>query len=222
MQAAIHLHSRSALYALLLAATCSCRDPHEQGVTVIDERAIQVQNMQEEPIKVVFLGDSHFAKQPMDAFFPEVQVVNSGINGNTSQHVLDRALEAVPPNTDNVVIGVGINDLLLGGSVEVFATNMESLLRTLQKDRSNAERIVLSIMPTADPMYEADINACNSLLRSMCGTYNCEYVDLYEPFVLGSVIDTALVYDGLHLNEVGTTRWVELIRTSLMNKRKRQ
>jgi len=220
MYFAFHLHFRIALIALLVAVMSSCSEQGAEGDGGRVQRADRVQNMQEEPIKVVFLGDSHFANQPMDAFFPELRVVNSGINGNTSQHVLDRSSDAVPPNTDKVVIGVGINDLLLGGSVEVFATNMEGLFRTLQKERSNAELIVLSIMPTGDPIYDANIHACNALLRSMCGTFNCEYVDLYEPFLIGSVIDTALVYDGLHLNEAGTKRWVELIRTSLMNKRK--
>jgi len=211
-------HYRTALCTLLMVTTCSCSDQNAQGDVAIVEQTVQVPTMQEEPTTVVFLGDSHFAKQPLDAFFTEVEVVNSGVNGNTSQQVLDRVLQAVPGNASKVVIGVGINDLLLGGSVSEYATNMDSLLRTLHKERSNAGLIVLSIMPTADPIYETDINACNAILRSMCETYRCEYVDLYEPFVQGNVIQPSLVYDGLHLNKVGTEIWVEMIRTALMDR----
>ena len=84
---------------------------------------------------------------------------------------------------------------------------MDSLVRILQTEKPNAELTMLSIMPNGDPILDADINACNALFGSMCREYSCAYVDLYEPFVLGNVIQPSLVRGGLHLNKAGTGIW---------------
>src|SRR5260370_40728975 len=42
----------------------------------------------------------------------QVTVTNQGVNGDTTARVLARLDSAVPPGTDIVILGVGINDLV--------------------------------------------------------------------------------------------------------------
>jgi acyl-CoA thioesterase-1 len=101
------------------------------------------------PVKIVALGDSATAgwlvakkdaypaelERQLRAKGHEVEIRNSGVNGDTSAGALKRLDIAVDPDTDIVLVEVGTNDLRLHVPAVKMRTNVAEIVRTLQKRR---------------------------------------------------------------------------------------
>ena len=69
---------------------------------------------------IVFLGDSltegkigaSYVERIQKALGPEIRIINAGINGDTSQHLLRRLqTDVIAHKPDIVVVQVGLNDM---------------------------------------------------------------------------------------------------------------
>jgi len=101
------------------------------------------------PVKIVALGDSATAgwlvakkdaypaelERQLRAKGHEVEIRNSGVNGDTSAGALKRLDLAVDPDTDIVLVEVGTNDLRLHVPAVKMRANIAEIVRTLQKRR---------------------------------------------------------------------------------------
>ena len=101
------------------------------------------------PVKIVALGDSATAgwlvakkdaypaelERQLRAKGHEVEIRNSGVNGDTSAGALKRLDIAVDPDTDIVLVEVGTNDLRLHVPAVKMRANIAEIVRTLQKRR---------------------------------------------------------------------------------------
>jgi acyl-CoA thioesterase-1 len=151
---------------------------------------------QAQPIGIVALGDSNtagFGVARQEAFparleallrmnGADVQVLNAGISGDTTQGMLSRLDGVVPEGTRIVIVQGGYNDLRRGRSPASIAGNIEAILSRL---RARQIRAVL------------------------CGLYNEPWAAIARTYGAVSVPASTCYdassrgFDGLHMNAAG-------------------
>jgi lysophospholipase L1-like esterase len=101
---------------------------------------------------VVFLGDS--ITQGWNSLandFPNLQVANRGIGGDTTRGVLYRLkADVLDLKPAAVVLLIGTNDIGLGGDPDEIADNIRQILLALKNFNPDLPVIVCKVMPRAD------------------------------------------------------------------------
>ena len=80
---------------------------------------------------IVFLGDSITQGGDWAAWFPELNTVNLGVGGDTTDDVLLRLDAVVEARPDEVMLLIGTNDLGTRQSVEHLVRNIQTMLVSL-------------------------------------------------------------------------------------------
>src|SRR6187402_519237 len=111
---------------------------------------------------VLFLGDSITAGGDWSAWFPDVNALNFGIGGNTTDDVLARLDTVVAADPDEIIMLIGTNDFGTRQNVEHLVRNVQSILVDLRKELPGSRMLVQSVMPRgrefADRIQEANIH----------------------------------------------------------------
>lgn len=157
----------------------------------------------------------------------DIEIFNLGINGNTSDDILNRfETEAKARTPIKIIFAFGIND-----SAYIFSNN-EPLIDE-QKFKSNIlELIKLASIYTFDitfiglvlgddsvlkpypessngKSYDNDrAKAYDTIINDLATSNNCKYIYLYDK------LDVTDFSDGLHPNEKGHKKMFEVIKTS--------
>ena len=119
---------------------------HVSALLVILSSALSAGHAIAQPSRIVALGDSNtagFGVARQEAFPAQleamlrgrgvdVQVSNAGISGDTTQGMLNRVDNVVPPGTQVVIVQGGYNDLRTGSNPAAIASNIEAILSRLQ------------------------------------------------------------------------------------------
>ena len=126
---------------------------------------------------------------------------------------------------ETIVLHVGGNDADNGTDIETFAEQYESLLTELL---SNDRRVIVSGLL---PRKTVDLSPYNDRLKSLCDSYEIDYIDNYGDFLLasGDIPDSYFMRDKIHLNSYGLKKLLSNInrvhhitsprQTSLANRR---
>lgn len=175
---------------------------------------------QEEPIRLVALGDSLTAGYglPQEAAFPavleralrakghKVEIANAGVSGDTASAGLDRLDWSVPDGTDGVIVELGANDMLRGLDPAVTRQAIETIVERLK------ERGI--------PVMLAGMLASRNLGHSYTEQFDTIYTDiakkhdlvLYPFFLDGIAGERSLnLQDGIHPTAKGVEIVVERI-----------
>ncbi len=102
---------------------------------------------QAEPIRIVAYGDSNTAgfgvveentypvklERALKARGYDVEILNSGVSGNTSGMALDRFDDAFPQGTDIAIVFLGRNDMRFGVDIRRTKQNLDTIVRKLRK-----------------------------------------------------------------------------------------
>jgi lysophospholipase L1-like esterase len=165
--------------------------------------------------KVLFLGDSITQNGDWATWFPDIDSLNFGIGGDTSEDVLGRLDTVVEAHPDEIVLLVGTNDLGLRRSVEQLVRNIQSILVDLRRDLPGSRMLVQSVLPRgrefADRIREANIH-----LRQFSPTVHAQYLDLWPTMALADgELNPAYSDDRLHLNDAGYEAWLSELRPAL-------
>lgn len=139
------------------------------------------------------------------------QIINKGINGDTTASMLNRFYSDVTSiNPDKVFIMGGTNDLLRGQSVPYIITNIEAMINDIED-----KEIYLGIPPCIikemaqnlfmpSTLYSYCTNTL-PLLRDaiikLANKYNISYIDFYSLSIKN--INQNIFNDGIHLNAFG-------------------
>jgi lysophospholipase L1-like esterase len=167
-------------------------------------------NRYSKPNGIVFVGDSITQDFNVYEYFPDQNVYNRGIGGDTSKGVLRRLdVSVFELKPSQVFLQIGTNDLeLLNDGVEgVFNRTKE----IIQKIKSFDEKIkinLVSVYPvnkaidpkTVGKRSNEDIKALNQKLKTIDGVM---YIDLYSKLVKDDALNPAYTLEGLHLNQQG-------------------
>ncbi len=164
---------------------------------------------------VLFLGDSITAAGDWSAWFPDVNALNFGIGGDTTDDVLARLDTVVAADPDEIVLLIGTNDFGTRQNVEHMVRNVQSILVDLRKELPGARMLVQSVMPRgrefADRIQEANIH-----LRQFSATVHAQYLDLWPVLALeDGEINPVYSDDRLHLNAAGYEAWLSELRPAL-------
>lgn len=168
---------------------------------------------------VVFLGDSITQNGDWSNWFPDLNALNFGTGGNTSEDVLARLDSVVLVAPDEIVLLIGTNDLGLRRNVESLVRNVQSILVDLRRELPGSRLLLQSIMPRgrefADRIREANIH-----LRQFSSTVHAQFLDLWPVMALeDGELNPMFSDDRLHLNESGYEAWLSELRPGLVRLR---
>ena len=164
---------------------------------------------------VLFLGDSITAGGDWSAWFPDVNALNFGIGGNTTDDVLERLDTVVAADPDEIIMLIGTNDFGTRQNVEHLVRNVQSILVDLRRELPGSRMLVQSVMPRgrefADRIQEANIH-----LRQFSATVHAQYLDLWPALALeDGEINPLYSDDRLHLTPAGYEAWLGELRPAL-------
>ncbi len=186
------------------------------------------------PINYVALGDSTGAGvgarnggyvarlfKRIEAKKPGSTLANLCVSGATTDDVLNRQLEQGIDRRPNLVtLGIGINDIGHGFSLERFSKNYDEILRRLKHDTTAA--IVVTNIPdissapripsSVRSQYQQTIIAFNQTLEEIAARHGVEVFDVYtsthEQLPSRPELFSA---DGFHPSDKGYELWEELM-----------
>lgn len=182
--------------------------------------------------KLVLLGDSltfGYGVNKKDSWAYNLskhlpfEIINKGINGDTTSSMLDRFYEDVSSlNPDYVFVMGGSNDLLCGRTISSIIANIEEII----KDYSS-KNIIIGIPPCiikkmAEKLFmpsslytylETSLPLLRTELIDLCNTYSIKYIDFYS-LTLNN-IDKNIFIDGIHLNSLGNNLMLNEVLNTL-------
>jgi lysophospholipase L1-like esterase len=176
----------------------------------------------------IFIGDSHVQGLSVSAIHP--RAVNFGIGGDTTVGVLNRLPYYNSLNSAGVVVlEVGINDLVLRNNQEIL-NNYSLILTALPK---SVRVILTAILPVDERArisyfgWNKRVAKLNILLESQCRARNitlytiknaCVFLDI-GPLLMeeGNLSITYRESDGIHLNGLGYSIWIQNLRGLMGN-----
>lgn len=169
---------------------------------------------------VVALGDSltyGYGANPKTAY-PTVlaelskwNVVNAGVNGDTSADVLTRVNEIIEQNPDLVLLGVGGNDVLQRIAPDTTRANIVATIDTLQSKNIDVVLIAEPHLSTSALFGKASDNPLYEDIAEAKG------IPLYSDGWSTVLSDEALKSDKIHANAAGYRQFAEGLHDYLKN-----
>ena len=162
----------------------------------------------------LFLGDSITDFYDLDEYYEGLPVVNSGIDGNDTQDILDDMENRVYQyNPSKVFLLIGTNDIDHGDSLDSIVDRIEQILLEIRENRPYAELYLESIYPVMEG--ERAVNSrtnekiitINKRLEDFCKKEEITYINMFDLLVDSSSekvqINPDYTKDGLHLSDEG-------------------
>ncbi len=181
-----------------------------------DPQAVSVaptQSQTPKNIKIIAFGDSLTAgyNLPLIESYPaqlesrltetgfSVQVINSGVSGETTRGNLERAQFIRSQNPDIVLLGIGGNDAIRSLSVTETKNNIEKTIKILQGGEKPPVVFLLQMQSPLNSGFSYK-QSFDKIYPSLAKTYNLKLV----PFITKEIFfDSTNLLDGIHLNKKG-------------------
>jgi lysophospholipase L1-like esterase len=165
---------------------------------------------------VVFVGDGLSSAARWEERFPELEVHDYGVNGDTTDEVIARLDDVVALDPDAVVLQIGTNDVGWHRTDEYIVRNIETILCTLRKRLPGVRLLVQSVPPRED-VFTSVIRSVNLHLRQFAPTVKARYLDLWPALAdSDGRLSAQWTIDGLHLTEAGYEVWLAELRPALV------
>lgn len=160
------------------------------------------------------------------------KVVGRGVEGETTQNMIDR-LDAIASSAPSqIFILAGINDfnnVRTDKSAEQakqgLIQNYRVILEAIKKSNPKTQIYVQSILPVNTEIsffFYKDINELiketNTKLKETAGEFGATYINLFDSFYDGGNLYSNYTVDGVQLTSLGYLKWKEII-TPFMNQR---
>lgn len=168
----------------------------------------------------LFFGDSITCDGNFDELFPDLNIVNLGVYGDTLDDLLRRVPAVKARNPARIFLLGGINSLT-GGNTSVCLSKYRALVAGLREACPRAELIVQSVLPVGaelEALYDIrneEVRAFNAGLRALAERRGLAFADLYAAYEKDGALDPALTRDGVHLNFNAYGPWADAIRPLL-------
>ena len=163
----------------------------------------------------LFLGDSITDYYPLEEYYDNLPVVNSGVAGNKTTDILsDMKRRVYQYNPTKVFLLIGTNDLDSNDKdiVDTTFDNIKEIIKEIRENRSNATIYVESVYPVNSNIESNAVNnrtnkkikALNNKLSNYCDEDKCDYINLYDKLIdEDGNLKEEYTEDGLHLNSLG-------------------
>jgi lysophospholipase L1-like esterase len=164
---------------------------------------------------ILFLGDSLTAEGDWPRWFPEHDVRNHGVAGDTTDQIVSRLDAVVDERPDAIAFLAGTNDLAMRKSVEHIVRNIEYALVSIRRDLPGVRMLLQSILPRGREFADL-IQDANRHLRQFAPNVRAQYLDLWPAFAQeDGEIDPQFSDDRLHLNDRGYEAWLAELRPAV-------
>ena len=163
----------------------------------------------------LFLGDSITDFYPLEEYYDNLPVVNSGIAGNKTTDILsDMQTRVYQYNPTKVFLLIGTNDLDSTNEdiVDTTFNNIKEIVGEIRENRSESTIYVESVYPvnstiennTVSNRTNKKIKSLNKKLSNYCDGENCNYINLFDDLIdEDGNLKEEYTEDGLHLNSLG-------------------
>jgi lysophospholipase L1-like esterase len=162
--------------------------------------------------QIAMVGDSLTELAPWSGLFPEQQIANYGIGGDTVDGVLARVPNILAWHPKKIFVMLAINSLGKGQSASSIFPKYRNLIKAL--GREGALVYVQSTLCTSDRELNIRVTELNAELRAACTAEpaRCEFIDVIDAFCPHDQLEeSSLTVDGLHLSPSGYERWKNAI-----------
>ena len=181
---------------------------------------------------VLFLGDSITEWYPLEDFFENVPIVNSGKAGNTIEDILNNMKERVYIyNPTKVFIQIGTNDIKKQKKDNnSISSNINKIIKGIKKNRPEAKIYVISLYPINDsdnekinkenvlPRANNEIERINNMIKDVCKKQNITYIDIYKELISeDKELNLKYTTDGLHLSDLGYFKVTKVLLPYVVN-----
>lgn len=172
----------------------------------------------------VFLGDSITDFYPLEEFYDNVPVVNSGVAGYKTTDILSRIDSMVTIyNPTKVFLLIGTNDVPVSSEDEIV-DHIKQIIEEIHKKRPKAKVYLESILPVNRSDDEKidhgmvgerendKIQSINKKLEQYAEEEGITFINLYDEFV-NSDNEMTLKYttEGLHLSSLGYLKLTNIL-----------
>ena len=160
--------------------------------------------------RLVFIGDSLTEWFDWQRRFPDHEVINLGISGETVEELLGRRelIRSRAGDPDHVFLMTGINNILQ--EQYSIAEPYREIVRNFTTWWKGAGIVVQSLLPVDSTWVSSDLlRGINRHLRDISREFGVGYLDVYSAFVdaSGQVKAGLLSDDGVHLAGKGYEEW---------------
>lgn len=167
-------------------------------------------SIQENRKRLLFLGDSLIEYFDWAERFPEHDVYNLGIAGETVRGLaarLERIFQKVQ-DPDMVFIMSGINSMAIGdeGIVDTYRRVVQEIRQAYPSSRV----VVQSLLPVIFPYIDnEDIGIMNARLKQIAADERVLHLDIHSRFLdeSGKPVAAFLMDDGVHVSDEGYRVW---------------
>ncbi len=165
-------------------------------------------------VKIVMLGDSITFRTNWRILLNRNDVLNRGINGNTTGDMLKRLDEIINMKPEYCFIMGGINDLSQGFAVEKIYENYISLIQKLIRNR--IKPVIQSTLFVSSAIFEAveincQVEELNSRLKEFAENNQIDFIDVNGSLSGKTGLMADFTNDGIHLSPRGYRAWKEVL-----------
>ncbi|MFT2817813.1 GDSL-type esterase/lipase family protein [Leifsonia sp. A12D58] len=164
---------------------------------------------------LVFIGDGLTSGGRWDEWFPEFNVHNFGVSGETTDALLLRLQQVSELEPNAVIVQIGTNDVGWRRSDEYIVRNVETILYRLRKQLPDT-RILAQSIPPRERDHVDVIRSINRHIRQFAPTLHAGYLDLWPMLAdPDGEISEGFSEDRLHLNDAGYAVWLAEMKLAL-------
>lgn len=157
-------------------------------------------------LNVIMLGDSLTAKANWKELLVQDNILNLGVDGDTTKDILNRLNVVIEIKPKIVFLMAGINDMTYSIGVEEIFTTYQQILQKLIAN--NIKVIVELTLYTTMLALNKKVMLFNQIVVDYCEQNSIEYIDLNPSFCNDeNILKESLTTDGLHLGQNAYKAW---------------
>lgn len=192
-----------------------------EDILLIDDDVIDAASAmpwQDGPAALVFAGDSLTANGPWDELLPDHDVRNRGLSGDTVGG-LDRRMSAIlAMKPQQLVVMIGINDLILGNSERAILQRYNKMVAKLvPHTRVTLLAVLHCTSDRCTAAFNERVASLNRGISKIAARHDAEFLDFNPSFARSSRLRAELTVDGIHLNAKGYRLWRTLLLPRLIS-----
>lgn len=169
----------------------------------------------------LFTGSSSIRLwKDLNAYFPELSIINTGFGGSQTHELLYYSDELIfRYHPQKIFIYEGDNDLASGKNPKTVLKTMKELVGKIRSSLPESEIVLLSPKPSPARWHlKENYEHLNQLLEQYCKqTAKVSFINLWDVLLGtdGEPLKDIFLSDRLHLNKKGYDLWAETIKEQL-------
>lgn len=174
--------------------------------------------------RIFFVGDSLTDRCEWAELFGRCDIASRGIDGDTTDGVLNRIGEVTVRKPAKIFLMIGGNDFVIRRSVRTVAENYEKIIARIRAESPETIIYIQSNLPTLYRLFPLPrhlIRELNQRLRTMADNRKIFFLDIYSRMAdENGDLKEEYTIDGAHLTARGYMAWRDAIREYVGQPRK--